>query len=466
MNRLNSKVEVLSAGEIESIHQAGLRILDRAGVRIPHPHCRQLCRRIGAAVDDSAELVRFPPQLLEAVIAELRRNAAPDTDQPARLEGVISTQLYLVDYETGGRRQGTTDDLLKGIRLVQHLKNFPTCNAAVIPSDVEQPLTDIVSFQMIYAYSGKPGATYVLTPFSARYVLEMAAVKGASVWFLLDPVSPLQYRRENLEIALLFAQAGQPLYIGSMVMAGATGPVTLAGTLALHNAELLATLCLVYAMTDRYGCPVYNSGPHTMDLRTMLCSFGSPNQALLGAGMAQLGHFYGIQRVCNSGLTDALLPDFQAGVEKSMSGLFTALAGAQAIGCQGIVGSDQGFSFEQLVLDNEWLEAYNYLLGGIEVNEETIAAEVIERIGPGGNFLAEEHTGLHMRKNMFQSRIFRRETWDAFNAGNRAGSAKRARDYVASLTEGKGPLEPVCTADQFEALRRIVSAARKKLADD
>ena len=466
MNRLCSRLEVLSSSEIEAIHRASSRILERVGVRLPHAGCRELCRKIGAAVDDTAEIVRFPRPLLDSLIAGLRRNASRtegDPDRPARLDGVISTQLNLVDYGSGERRAGTLADVLKGIRLVQNLKNFPTCNAVVIPSDVEQPLTDVVSFQAIYSYSRKPGATYVLTPFSARYVLELAAAAETSVWFLLDPVSPLQYRAENIEIALLFAQAGQPLYIGSMVMAGATGPVTLAGTLALHNAELLATLCLVFAMTERYGCSVYNSGPHTMDLKTMLCSFGSPNQALLGAGMAQLGRFYGIQRVCNSGLTDALRPDFQAGAEKAMTGLFTVLAGAQSIGCQGIVGADQGFSFEQLVLDNEWLEMYNYLLSGIEVNEETIAAEVIERAGIGGNFLADEHTGLHMRKNMFQSRIFRRESWDAWVTGNRSGAEQRARDYVVAMTEGKGALEPVCTPGQFEAFERIVSDARRHL---
>ena len=190
----------------------------------------------------------------------------------------------------------------------------------------------------------------------------MAEIMEREAWFLLDPISPLQFRRENLEMALIFARAKQPLYVASMVMAGATGPVTLAGTVALHHAELLASLFLVFALTGGYRYRIYNSGPHSVDPRTMICSFGSPNQALLGMCMAQLGRHFGLDCVANAGLTDSLRPDFQAGFEKASTAVFSALAGIEAIGCQGLVGADQGFSFEQLVLDNEWMEYCNYIL--------------------------------------------------------------------------------------------------------
>jgi trimethylamine--corrinoid protein Co-methyltransferase len=465
MKELQARVEVLTSEEIQVIHRSSLRILERVGVRVPHEDCLARCARAGAKVDESSGVVRLPAGLMEEVLQRFR--GQPEADLPDRkvapLTGVISTQVYLVDYATQTRRLGSLDDVRKGIALVQHLSNFPTANAVVVPSDVGTELADIVCFQLIYSYSKKPGGTYVLTPFSAKHVVSMAQVMDRSVWFLLDPVSPLQFRRENIEIASIFARAGQPLYIGSMVMAGATGPVTLAGTLSLHNAELLATLFLVHALTQEYRYDIYNSGPHTVDPRTMICSFGSPNQALFGICMAQLGRFYGIRRVANVGLTDSLRPDFQCGIEKAVSAVFGSLAGIQTIGCQGLVGADQGFSYEQLVLDNEWMEFYNFILRGVEVTEETIAADVIEAIGIGGNFLGEEHTAKNFRKSLFQSKLLNRQDWETWIADGGKDTLARAHDYVGDMTANYRAALPVCTAQQFDELARIVVLARKEL---
>jgi trimethylamine--corrinoid protein Co-methyltransferase len=465
MKRIRAWVEVLSAEEIRAIHDSSLRILERIGVRVPHEECLERCRRAGAIVEESSGIVRIPSSLMAEVLSHFQdeEQKSPQESQPARLEGVISTQVHLIDYVSQSKRPGLLDDVLKGIALVTKLRNFPTANAVVFPSDVPSALTDVVSFQTIYSYSRKPGGTYVLTPFSARHIIRMSQVVSRPVWFLLDPVSPLQFRKENVEIASIFAREGQPLYIGSMVMAGATGPVTLAGTVALHNAELLASLFLVFVLTQDYRHGIYNSGPHSIDPRTMICSFGSPNQALLGICMAQLGRFYGLERVANVGLTDALLPDFQAGFEKAASCVFGLLAGIEAIGCQGLVGADQGFSFEQLVLDNEWMEFCNYVLEGIEVTEETIAEDLIETVGIGGNFLAEEHTARHFRGSSFQSKLFNRQGWEAWQAVGAKDALQRAHDFVEAIVGDYRTPEPVCTPEQQAELNHIVDCAKREL---
>jgi trimethylamine--corrinoid protein Co-methyltransferase len=195
----------------------------------------------------------------------------------------------------------------------------------------------------------------------------------------------------------------------------------------------------------------------------MICSFGSPNQALFGICMAQLGRFYGIRRVANVGLTDSLRPDFQCGIEKAVSAVFGSLAGIQTIGCQGLVGADQGFSYEQLVLDNEWMEFYNFILRGVEVTEETIAADVIEAIGIGGNFLGEEHTAKNFRKSLFQSKLLNRQDWETWIADGGKDTLARAHDYVGDMTANYRAALPVCTAQQFDELARIVVLARKEL---
>ena len=463
MKQLRSSVEALSPSEVQAIHHSSLRILDRVGVRVPHQECLVRCRTAGAIVDETNEIVRMPQSLMEEVLAHFRTESGERENRPAKLEGVISTQTYVVDYTTESRRKGLVSDVLKGIELVQHLHNFPTCNAVVIPSDVSMAVADVVCFRMIYSYSTKPGGTYVLTPFSARHVVNMARVMRRPAWFLLNPVSPLQFQRESLEIASIFARAGQFLYVGSMVMAGATGPTTLAGTLALHNAELLASLFLVFALTHGYRYGIYNSGPHSVDPRTMVCSFGSPNQALLGICMAQLSRFYGLRRVANVGLTDSLCPDFQAGFEKAGSAVFGILAGIETMGCQGLVGADQGISFEQLVLDNEWMEFCNYVLNGVEVTEETIAADLIETVGIAGSFIAEEHTARHFRESSFFSRLLHRQSWETWWADGHKDALAKACDFVRANVRDSDKLNPVCTPEQFNELNRIVEEASAEL---
>lgn len=461
MNRVHSSVSVLTEDDITRIHRASLRILERIGVRVPQPDCLAVCAGAGARVDDHS-VVRIPAQVMEDTLKSMRSAATPcaPQDGAADLHGRISTQVYLVDHRTNSRRLGVADDIRKGIALVRQLGNITTSNAVVVPSDVPQMLSDIVSFQLIYTYSEKPGGTYVLTPFSARHILMMAEVMGREVPFLLDTISPLQFQANSLEIALLFVKAKQPITISPMVMAGATGPVTLIGTLTLANAEALASLFLIYALSGRI--PSYTSIPHSLDLRTTLCSFGSANQALLGIGVAQLARHYGFTPECNAGLTDSLVPDFQAGFEKTLTAVTAALAGVRSIGAQGIAGSDQGFSFEQLVLDNEWLEAYNYMVRGVDISEEALAEEVVATVGIGGSYLGQEHTAAHMRSSYPYSRLLTRDAWDAWQARGAKDALARAAAFVDHATAGYREQPPVCTPAQQRALGEIVSAARRE----
>jgi trimethylamine--corrinoid protein Co-methyltransferase len=258
-------------------------------------------------------------------------------------------------------------------------------------------------------------------------------------------------------------RAGQLLYIGSMVMGGATGPSTRAGTVTLHNAELLASLFLIFALTGGYRCGIYNSGPRSIDPRPMVCSFGSPNQALFGICLAQLGRFYGIRRVANVGLTDSLRPDFQGGLEKAASAVFGLLAGIETLGCQGLAGADQGFSFEQLVLGNEWMEFCSYVLNGVKVTEETVAADLIESVGIGGSFVAEEHTARHFRQGSFMSKLLNRQGWEGWSAEGHKDALARACEFVQATVGDRPALKPVCTREEFDELNRIARKAGAEL---
>lgn len=457
MRQIKSKIELLSQPEIEMIHSKTLDLLERVGLKVPNDEVLDICHGMGCIVDKNTKTLKIPTRLIEDVIRQNKNKRDKEDFVPGKLYGDISTQVFLVDLLKREKRYGLMDDILKGIILVEKLDYIRAANSVVIPNDIPTEMAEVEAFKMIYTYSNKPGATYVLTPFSARYVLPMADVMGLKHTYLFETISPLTFRKETLEIGLIYAKHGHPLRCGPLPMAGATAPVSIAGTVVLTNAEVLGSLFMIHALTHNL-CP-YGSPAHSIDMRTMLCSFGSPNQALLGIALSQMARFYGLTTLTNSGLSDAILPDFQSGFEKAASAIMAHMTGSNDIGCQGIVGADQGFSFEQLVIDNEWLSYYNYILKGIEVTDESIGLDVIEKVGFGGNYMAEEHTVKYMHDSYWNSKLFKKDTWEQWIDHGQKDILANAHDYVNNILTDYKSVTPVIDKSKLDTLNDIAGQA-------
>ncbi len=201
---------------------------------------------------------------------------------------------------------------------------------------------------------------------------------------------------------------------------------------------------------------------HSVDLSSMLCSFGSPNQVLIGLGCIQLGRYYGYETGVNSGLTDACLPDFQSGFEKGMTGMLALLAGAAHIGAQGIVGADQGTSFEQLVIDNEWASAINHIFDlGVQVNNETLGVEVIKKVGVAGSYIAEEHTLRHARETYWKANLFNQAGWDSWMSKGGQDVHARAHAEVQKILAKHYPPDPLVSPQAIIQLDAIIQEAKE-----
>ncbi|MDR1531405.1 MAG: trimethylamine methyltransferase family protein [Clostridiales bacterium] len=460
MKKIRSSIEVLSADEIEAIHHAALRILESTGMGAPNAEVLRRCAKAGAVVDYSDCTVKIPVPLMEEFLTEQRTHVPVQEDplQASKLYGCISTQVFVTDFMTSSRRPGTLDDIKKCAALADKLPFISAANAAVVPGDVDARVTDVYSFNLLYKYQKKAGGTYVLTPKTARFIMDMAECMGRKEGYLFESVCPLRFRPETLEMGLLFADRGHGLWIAPMVVGGTAAPMSLAGTVTLICAEVLGSQFFVRAIS---GKPVafFAHGSHTSDPRTTLCSFGSPNQALIGVAAAQMAKFYGVPSGSNSALSDALELSFQCGFEKALSGLMSVLAGSCSIGCQGIAGADQGFSFEQLLVDNEWLSAVNYVLDGFEADEDAIAEELIKEVGIGGNFLAEEHTVRYLRQNWWDSRLFGRQGFDRWKEAGAKGLLQSAHAMVEEMTSGYKRLESVIDGAKADALDLLLRQA-------
>lgn len=414
---------------IDRIHNTALRILSQIGVRIDSPDILQLlAEQAGVRVDFKQQIVTFTSKAIESAIAQ----APSRFSLYGRDEGsvvTLSTTNSFVSQSTPGeyvwvdpvqktRRDPTLADLEQCIIVADALPNIDIVGAMVQPSEIPVAVRDIRIMAEMLKRTRKPVRTWVHNATSARYILEMFQVVAGGSEVLrtrprgllgFEPSSPLILSRESLETLRTWVKAGQPVSIGPIVQSLGTGPVTIAGTLAQQDAEILAGLVVVQMLAPGAGA-IYFCGSLTMDPRTANTVFACPEQILMMAGGAQLAHQHGLPAGMQLGLTDAKVPDAQAGMEKAMGLLMGGLAGMNLSSSLGIAGCDEGASLTQLVIDNEIVDFVREVLRGFTVDEETCAYEAVARVGISGNFLTDPHTLAHVHERWIP-RLSDRGTW-------------------------------------------------------
>ncbi|MEJ2600637.1 MAG: trimethylamine methyltransferase family protein [Anaerolineales bacterium] len=381
----------------------------------------------------------------------------------------IPGETQWVDPIMKTRRPGTVEDFKRSVIVADALENIEIVGAMIQPAEIPTGVCDVYLYAELFKRTRKPVRSWVQSRTSARYVLEILyTIAGGQdelrahplVDFGFEPVSPLLLPAEPLEIALDFARAGLPITIGPMPQAMGTGPVTLAGNVALGNAEALATAVVI--QTAAPGTPlIYFNGPHIMDPRTMNLVFSSPEQCLMATMVAELGAYYGLPVGVNVGMTDAKIPDAQAGQEKIASLLAGALAGANIVGGMGIAGCDQGFSLPQLIIDDEMIGFVRRMAQGVHLEAEALAYEVIQRVGIGGTFLMDDHTLDHWKSELWIPKLSDRNNWDLWieNGGSTMLERAIARQEQILQEHALEWLEE----DIQRELDRIVAAAGEEM---
>jgi len=474
-----SRLQVLSPSEVEAIQSASHRLLATTGVKVPHADILDRLADAGAEVDRAQQRVRFQEGLVLDSVARAGKGYTlygRDRQKQARFGQGYSNflssagQFAWVDPVAKTRREPTAADAVQAIRLGDALPEINIVGSMAIPTDVPPGVRDVVVNALLVQHTSKPIAGWSFSGTTARYVLDILAVAAGGGDELarypmcegfVEPISPLQFCPEGLDILIEFVNAGLPVGFGPMVMAMATGPATLAGTLALENAEILAGV--VIAQVLKPGLPVTYWGiPHIIAPATGLISLGSAEQGLMAVAMTQIGKAYGFPVGINVGLTDAKIPDAQAGLEKGMTLLMGALAGADIFGHMGIAGADQGASLPQLVIDNEMAAYVRRITKGFEVNAETLAVEVVERVGIGGNFLAEPHTVAHFRREVMFPKLLDRCDWDTWLTGGGQDMLARATACVDGWVAGH-QVKPLAEYQRRE-IETIVADATARLA--
>jgi trimethylamine--corrinoid protein Co-methyltransferase len=424
-------------------------------------------------------VARLPRELVEGILGEKREPvllAARDPEKDALLDGTASYATHdgmgasTLDHRTRVPRPSTAQDLREAMIVADALDeigvNWYVCN----PNDEPPKLQSLRGLATMLAGSAKHAEGEVLVPAQVPYVMDvLAAASGGRhdparplFSIVYCPVSPLQHDQESLDAAILLAQQGVPVTVYSLALAGATSPVTLAGTVVQTNAEVLSGIVILRLAAP--ACPlVYVGNAGVMDMHS--CGYGAtgPEQILFNLALTELGHHYGFPVLSGAFSSDAKELCMQVGVEGSSMALATVLAGADLVTGMGMLGSADMLSLPKLVLDAEVLRHCRRAAQGIALDDEHVLLEVMRRVGPGGHFLSARETRRFLRdgEHMIPER-FPRQTYEAWVADGRS-ETERATAEVERILAEHTPL-PLPAGAQ-ERIDEVIAAAAAELPE-
>ena len=445
-------VDMLTADDVERIHQASLAVLASTGVNLRSERVCRLMADAGATVDIEQRRVRFPAAMVEEALALAPKSYLMAARDPAFDMRLDRTHGYacmegglaeIADLETGKPRKPTYQDVVDSTRVADALDEVSYLWPTTAISDV--PPNDQAMHQTYIQLANSVKHVVAMTTYNAhdaRAVIEMGkVVVGGSAELAARPVlssfacsiSPLTWDAEPIEAALVFAEAGVPCGITSMPVSTAGAPTTIAGQLVVANADILSGITILQTLYP--GTPTYyNPFSADMDLVTgnMDAAWG-PEPMLYNFGAAQLGHRYDIPVSIGINGTGAKTQDWQAGAQGAML-LMCALGcgNVDLLPCVGGMDNSRVFSYEQLLLDCELFEIAAEVLKGFPVDDEHLAVSVIDDVGPGNHFLGARHTRKHMREH-WRSKFFSSATWDEWEGDRRREPKHRANERAREL---------------------------------
>ncbi|MBA7698021.1 Glycine betaine methyltransferase [subsurface metagenome] len=406
---------LLSDNQIEELHLATLQILERTGVAFLCQEAIDILGEAGADVSNP-ERVKIPSHLVEQAL-----RTAPKTITLYTREGepaiVLSgttgshfgafpdTHNYLDPY-IGRQRKCYVEDIADMARLIDALPNMEWSFTGSSHLTIPPAIADKVTVLQLILNSSKPIIPEINDVSSLKEMLDLCSTVaggeeqlrrkpffGASA----EPVSPLTQGKDAMEKSLLCAERGIPNVVYGMPMAGATAPATFAGCLAIANAEVLSQLVVLQLKNP--GTPIiFGSIPNIMEMRTTIFPYGAPEMSLMVAALTELRHYYRLPMFGTAGCTDAEVVDAQAAAEVTYQIILAALSGADFVHDVGAMYHDTTTSPELMVLCDEVIDMVKVLTNRMEINEETLPLDLIERLGPRGTYISEKHTLKHFRE--------------------------------------------------------------------
>jgi len=474
---------VFTEENLNAIHLATLNVLAETGIRIVHSdEILKMLKEKGCRVNFEKKTVLFPPYLVEEALGKTTkidtaygRNSKYDFKLDGRhVYFTTDTETTsTVDLETGEWRPSTMDDLGKLTRVTDALESYASGGHLTTSLDKPNNVRCLYDYAAALNNTEKPCGWSVYPPQLAMqltdYQLEIAtAVAGSEKKLKERPIvgggfcteSPLQLDGRFVETSLKLAKLGFPCDVESMPLAGATAPVTLTGALIMTNAEVLSGITTIQLAAPGTGVSVgYLMG--SLDMKTGLWAQGS-EEGLLCAGAVEIAQYYGLRVTVNGFNSSAKMSGAHASYEKAISTLLPVLAGADFVYGAGSLEGGMAASFEELVIDNEICKSVLSMAQGIRVDDETMALNVIHKVGPGGHFLAEKHTLQHFKEEHLFSELMDRRSYAAWKKAGSKSLVEKAREKAKEILKEHQPTP--LDKDVQKEISDIIRRAESELA--
>lgn len=464
-------LNILTPEEVQKIHTATLEVIETVGVRFPSKKALDILEAHGAQVNRATMVARIPGHVVESYMAKAPPTytlAALDPELDLPLDGnhsYLGTDgcgVEIIDVFSGERRTTTKQDLIDVARVADYLEAIAFHWIPISAQDCPAISRSLHELEAVWSVSKKHVQTEsIVSEREMRAGIEMAAaLVGGREALRQRPVlsvmqcttSPLGQDGGSLEAGLAAAEAGLPVGFMTMASCASTGPVTLAGTLVVGNAEVLAALTLMQMAAP--GCPVYYAAAQTAtDLRTGAYTGGGPEDYLFGAATNVLADFYRIPLSMGAFATGAKEPDWQAALDNSLSAFMAVSTLSDMLLGAGLLHGSRILSYEMLLMDAEIWSILEAMFKGIVVNEETLALDAIRDVGPMGSYLSHPHTRRFMRQRWIPTLIDRRpyNIWEEKRDGARQWARQKAQQILRDYHPE--PLDPKL----HQELKRIIT---------
>jgi trimethylamine--corrinoid protein Co-methyltransferase len=473
----SAQFERMAKEQIEKIHWASLEVMERTGVRLYEQEAIDLLKKAGGFVSDGNR-VRIPSALVEkafttvprrVVLCDRHGNRVMPVEGYRTFFGPGSDCLNIIDHRTGERRKPVLQDVIEGMVVADALPNIDFVMSMVLPQDVPQAVADRFQMEAMLKYTTKP-IVFVTTEFEGCVdAVEMAeAVVGGPAALRQNPLvacyinvtTGLRHNKEALQKLLYLAGKGLPALYIPVGQGGTTAPVTVAGCQVIWNVGALVGLVL--SQLKREGAPYVMAGwgAGGLDMRTLVQPYAEPDRRGVAQAMA---HYYGLPMFALGGCSDAKCVDQQAGIEAALTLMVTALTGGNIVHDLGYLESGLCYSLAQLVICDEIVSWLEHCLGGVDVSEEALAVDLIDQVGPDGQFLDSAHTRKHYRERWYP-KLIERDNYDNWAAKGEKTMLERAAERVAAILAQHEP-DPL-PDDVTGAVHAIVQRATAEYGED
>jgi trimethylamine--corrinoid protein Co-methyltransferase len=471
--------QVLTKDQIVEIKRTAFEVMSKVGFKVNHEGARKMLKQAGALVEE--EIVKVP----EHIVAECLRtapkgwtiydrqgNRSMEVEGRKSYYGTSTASPNTRDALSGEIHPTRVSDIAVGAKVADALANIDWVMPMGSVQDVPPTAADVYEFEAVVTNTTKPIVFIGYTPRGVELVYEMATEVAGGIdnlqqrpflIFYPEPISPMVFPADVIDRLFVCADLAMPQIQGPTMQFGATAPMTLAGAIAQGTAEAL--MCLVLAQLRKPGCPCsLGCNFAVFDMTTGLLSIAAPEMSLALAAQAEVAQSFGLPSWGLAGSTDAKVLDAQAGSESAFSILAQGLSGLNLIHDVGYMDNGMVCSAAQLVLGNENIGMAKRFIRGIEVNPETLARDLIEKVGPGGHFLDQNHTYDHFKKELWMPGLMTRSAGEDWRSQGAKDLAVRIQEQLEDIV--KNHAAPALPGNTLTALQTIRQRGVKEMLKD